>query len=96
MCAFPRHGVYATKAYFDGKAHMAVTNVGVRPTVGGVDAVTVESHILDYSGDLYGRHVRLEFYAFLRDEVKFSDITELQAQIARDETTAREYFAKHE
>ncbi len=89
----PRHGVYATKAYFDGKAHMAVTNVGVRPTVGGVDAVTVESHILDYSGDLYGRHVRLEFYAFLRDEVKFSGIAELQAQIARDEKTARDYFA---
>lgn len=90
----PRHGVYATKAYFDERAHMAVTNVGVRPTVGGADAVTVESHILDYSGDLYGRHVRLEFYAFLRDEVKFSCIQELQAQISRDETAAREFFAK--
>ncbi len=89
----PRHGVYATKAYFDEQAHMAVTNVGVRPTVGGVDAVTVESHILDYSGDLYGRHVRLEFYAFLRDEVKFADIHELQAQIAQDEEQAREFFA---
>ena len=90
----PRHGVYATKAYFDGCEHLAVTNVGVRPTVGGVDAVTVESHILDYSGDLYGRHVRLEFYAFLRDEVKFSDLAQLQAQIARDENSAREYFAR--
>lgn len=90
----PRHGVYATKAYFDECAHMAVTNVGVRPTVGGRDAVTVESHILDFSGDLYGRHVRLEFYAFLRDEVKFADLQELQAQIARDEKAAREFFAK--
>ncbi len=90
----PRHGVYATKASFDGQAHMAVTNVGVRPTVGGKDAVTVESHILDFSGDLYGRHVRLEFYAFLRDEVKFSSIQELQAQIARDEQAARAFFAK--
>ena len=92
----PRHGVYATKAFFDGTGHMAVTNVGVRPTVGGVDAVTVESHILDYSGDLYGRHVRLEFYAFLRDEVKFSSIQELQAQIAKDEEQARAFFAKQQ
>ena len=91
----PRHGVYATKAYFDERAHMAVTNVGVRPTVGGVDAVTVESHLLDFSGDLYGRHVRLEFYAFLRDEVKFASVQELQAQIARDEEQARAFFAKN-
>ncbi len=90
----PRHGVYATKAVFDERAHMAVTNVGVRPTVGGKDAVTVESHILDFSGDLYGRHVRLEFYAFLRDEVKFADVQALQAQIARDEAEARAFFAK--
>lgn len=91
----PRHGVYATKAYFDERAHMAVTNVGVRPTVGGVDAVTVESHLLDFSGDLYGRHVRLEFYAFLRDEVKFASVQELQAQIARDEAAARAFFAEN-
>lgn len=89
----PRHGVYAAKAYFDEAAHLAVTNVGVRPTLGGVDAVSVESHILDFSGDLYGKRVRLEFYRFLRPEVKFDDTLALQNQIQRDAQATKEYFA---
>ena len=88
----PRHGVYAAKVYFDEAAHLAVTNVGVRPTLGGVDAVSVESHILDFSGDLYGRRVRLEFYKFLRPEVKFDTTEDLQRQIERDAQATKIYF----
>ena len=93
----PRHGVYATRVSLeDGENYRAVTNVGVRPTTGSGNAVSVESHLLDYSGNLYGRQARVEFYAFLREEVKFSGFEELSAQIARDAETAREYFEKHE
>lgn len=90
----PRHGVYATKVYLEnGEAYIAVTNVGVRPTVSQEDRVSVESHLLDYSGNLYGRQARVEFYAFLRDETKFSDYAALSEQIHKDAETARAYFA---
>ena len=90
----PRHGVYATKVYLEnGEAYIAVTNVGVRPTVSQEDRVSVESHLLDYSGNLYGRQARVEFYSFLRDEIKFSDYAALSEQIHRDAEKARAYFA---
>ena len=92
----PRHGVYATRVCLeDGESFCAVTNVGVRPTVGSGNRVSVESHLLDYSGNLYGRQARVEFYTFLRGEVKFEGFEALSEQIARDADTAREYFEKN-
>ena len=89
----PRHGVYATRVCLeDGGSYCAVTNVGVRPTVGSGNRVSVESHLLDYSGNLYGRQARVEFYAFLRAEERFPGFEALSEQIARDAETAREYF----
>ena len=89
----PRHGVYAAKVYLeDGSEHVAVTNIGVRPTVSEEQRVSVESHLLRYSGNLYGRQARLDFYAFLRPERKFEDFAELSAQIQRDAQAAGEYF----
>lgn len=90
----PRHGVYATRLFFDGQEHIAVTNIGVRPTVSdGGSAVSVESYILDFSGDLYGREIRLEFCGFIRPEKKFYSVDELKAQIQRDADTARSFFS---
>ncbi len=90
----PRHGVYAAKVFLDnGEERMAVTNIGVRPTVSGSDRVSVESYILDFDGDLYDHTVRVEFHRFLRDERKFAGVEELRAQILRDAQTTREYFA---
>ncbi len=92
----PRHGVYATKVFLeDGSCYIAVTNVGVRPTVSDDSRVSVESHLLDYSGNLYGRQARVEFYGFLRGEQKFASYEELSAQIRRDADAARAYFAEH-
>ena len=89
----PRHGVYATRVCLEGgESYKAVTNVGIRPTTGNGNRVSVESHLLDYSGNLYGRQARVEFFSFLRSEVRFADFEELSAQIARDAETAREYF----
>ncbi len=89
----PRHGVYAAKVFLeDGSGYVAVTNVGVRPTVSDNNRVNVESHLLDYSGNLYGRQARVEFYSFLREEKKFDGFEELSAQIKRDAGAARSYF----
>ena len=88
----PRHGVYAAKAYVDGEEYMSVTNVGVRPTVSEDGGVNVESFLLDFTGNLYGRLVRLDFYKFMRPERKFNDIDELAAQIKHDAESTREYF----
>ena len=91
----PRFGVYAAKVFLeDGSEHMAVTNVGVRPTVSGEDRVSVESFILDFSGNLYDHKVRVEFHAFLRPEQKFESVDALKAQILRDAEHTREYFAQ--
>lgn len=90
----PRHGVYAAKVFLDtGESLMAVTNIGVRPTVSGGDRVSVESYILDYDGDLYDRRVRVEFHSFLRDEQRFPNTAALKEQIQRDAEATRAYFA---
>jgi riboflavin kinase/FMN adenylyltransferase len=92
----PRHGVYATRVYLEeGSSYIAVTNVGVRPTVSEDERVNVESHLLDYSGNLYGRQARVDFYAFLRGETRFESFEALSRQIHQDAETARAYFALH-
>ena len=90
----PRHGVYATRVVVDNaESYVSVTNVGVRPTVGNDDRVSVESHLLDFSGNLYGRHARVEFYRFLRGETRFESFEALSEQIKRDAEASRAYFA---
>jgi len=91
----PRFGVYAARVFLeDGSCCPAVTNIGVRPTVSEQGKVSVESHLLDYDGNLYGRQVRVEFLEFIRDERKFDSLQELGAQINRDTEAAREYFRR--
>ena len=86
-------GVYAAKVYLDdGSSHISVTNIGIRPTVSETKSVSVESYILDFNENLYGRTVRVEFYKHLRDERKFSDFEELSRQIRRDAEETRRYF----
>ncbi len=89
----PRHGVYAARVFLeDGSSHIAVANIGVRPTVSDGQRVNVESHLLEFNGNLYGRQARVEFYKFLRPEKKFDDFETLSAQIRRDADEARTYF----
>ena len=89
----PAFGVYTTKVCFGGESHIAVTNVGVRPTVQDGDRrVTVEGFILDFDGDLYGQTMRMEFYHRLRGERKFPSMEELAEEIRRNAQQAREYF----
>lgn len=86
----PAYGVYATKVILpDGTEKPAVTNVGVRPTVDDSQKVTVEPWILDFEGDLYGKHIRVDFYHRLRGEQKFSGLEELRQEIFRNAEETR-------
>ena len=81
-------GVYAVK--LDG-LH-AVANLGVRPTIAGVPKLSLEVHVLDFNGDLYDKHVHVEFLHKIRDEMKFDGLDALKAQIAKDVEVARSFF----
>jgi riboflavin kinase/FMN adenylyltransferase len=90
----PAHGVYATRIWFDGQYHQAVTNVGVRPTLHDSDGkVTVEGFILDFDGDLYGKKLRMEFFHRLRGEQRFPTMQALAEEIRRNADQTRDYFA---
>lgn len=88
----PAYGVYATRVTVNGESYAAITNVGVRPTVDENGGVTVESHLLDMNAQLYGSDCRVEFLKMLRPEEKFSDLSALQAQIAKDIAKTKAYF----
>ena len=88
----PRFGVYACRAWVGGQVYAAVTNIGTRPTVHG-EGITVEPWLLDYSGNLYGQEIRLEFYDFLRPERKFDSLEALKAEIHRNAQQTRQLVA---
>jgi len=85
----PRTGVYAVRASVQDVPYDGVMNIGVKPTFGERTDPTIEVHLFDFSGDLYGRTMRVELIAFLRPERKFSSAGELAAQIRRDAEEAR-------
>ena len=73
---------------------MGVANIGVRPTVtGGHVPVNCETHIIDYSGLLYGKELQVDFYHRLRDEIRFAGIAQLKEQVQRDIEATISYFA---
>lgn len=89
--AVPRFGVYACKAKAEGTWYAAVTNLGTRPTVSG-KGITVESWLLSYEGDLYGKPLTLDFYAFLRPEKAFPDLDSLCREIRQNAAQAQAFF----
>jgi riboflavin kinase/FMN adenylyltransferase len=89
----PPHGVYATMLTIDGIVRAAVTNIGTRPTFGESDTA-IETHVLNFSGDLYGKAVRLTFVQRIRDERRFPDVDALRAQIQGDLGRAERLFSR--
>jgi len=81
--ALPAGGVYACRAYIEGKAYSAMTNIGSRPTFGGGEQL-IEAYLLDYNGDLYGHELAIDIIGRLRDEKKFDTAEQLKEQIAQD------------
>ncbi len=72
----------------------SVSSFGTRPTVEGVEPL-LEAHLFDFQGDLYGRHIEVEFVAKLRDEEKFNDLAALTDQMHRDAEQARAILSEH-
>ena len=91
----PRFGVYASAVHLGDRLCCGVTNVGVKPTVGS-DRALSETWIPDFSGDLYGKSLRLELLGFIRDERKFPDLDALKAEINRNAVQARAIFNAYE
>ncbi|WP_425410300.1 bifunctional riboflavin kinase/FAD synthetase [Hyphococcus sp.] len=90
----PREGVYATRARVGDEIYDAVSNFGRRPTVGS-GAPLLETYLLDFDGDLYGREIEIFFVSFLRDERKFDGLDALKAQISDDCEAARKRLAAY-
>lgn len=82
----PKMGVYRSAVTFDGQLYSAVTNIGVCPTFNG-SKIRLEPHIIDFSGDLYDKNIRVYLLGFIRDERTFSSIDELKEQINIDKNT---------
>lgn len=79
----PMSGVYVAKSIVDNQTWATVVNIGSNPTVGN-NHVTVEAHLIDYQGDLYGKMLVIVFEDFIREERKFGSLSELQGQISED------------
>ena len=84
-----KFGVYFSRVFIDDKFYFGVTNIGIKPTVSQNQEVIVESHIVDFCGDLYERVIKLELLSFLRPERQFSDLWMLKTQINKDVKLAK-------
>ncbi len=92
--ALPADGVYATWLEADGERYPAATSIGIKPTFHEDGPRVVEAFVLDFAGDLYGRHVRLEFVKRLRGQERFAEVDALVAQMRRDVEATREALAQ--
>jgi riboflavin kinase/FMN adenylyltransferase len=90
----PRRGVYVTLFSVEGRRHRSVTNIGFRPTVNTEEtaSLSIETHMLEFDQDVYGKDATLEFLVRLRDERRFSGKAALIERIQKDKENARRYF----
>lgn len=86
----PPNGVYITYCIYNGVKYPSITNVGIKPTIGSFKK-NMETHIFNFDKELYGKQIKVEFIKKTRDEVKFRNIEELSAQIAKDCNEAKTY-----
>jgi len=91
----PKKGVYAVKAYIHDKKYNGVCNIGINPTFGGT-ALSIETHVLDFSGDIVGEKFTIKFISRLRDERTYKNKDELAHQIEKDVIRARKILEINE
>ncbi|MDK2563313.1 bifunctional riboflavin kinase/FAD synthetase [Romboutsia sedimentorum] len=92
----PKNGIYATKIHIEGKTYFGATNIGYNPTVNG-SKLSIETNILEFSEDIYGKLIKIEFLERIRDEEKFSSLDELKNQLKQDTNYVFEkYICKSE
>lgn len=87
----PKNGIYASRVIIDGKKYFGATNVGMNPTVNG-KYLSIETNILDFDEDIYGKKVRIEFLEKIRDEKKFESLDELRKQLDLDTGFVRQKY----
>ena len=92
----PESGVYVTEVRLADRCYRGVTNVGVKPTIEGKNPIGVETHLLDFAGDLYGKVVTVEFLTRVREERKFPSIEALKEEMQNNIAYARAWFGKNE
>lgn len=90
--ALPAFGIYVTRVHVREGSYESATNIGVRPTFHDDPTPTVETHIIDFEGDIYGEEITIELLARLRGEEKFASAEELVVQMRRDVEDARAFF----
>jgi riboflavin kinase/FMN adenylyltransferase len=86
------NGVYSSRVVVEGKSYVAMTNVGVRPSVDGSKRL-LETHLFGFQGLLYGLALRVELYEKIREEQKFGSVDELRQQIEKDSNKIKELMA---
>ena len=92
--ATPLRGVFAVELFgLEGEPLPGVANLGTRPTVGGMRTL-LEVHLFDFEGEIYGKHVHVDFLRKLRDERRFDSFDDLKAQIRRDADQARAFLSR--
>lgn len=79
-----KNGIYSTICTLDGERYMGVTNIGTRPTVDNDGIKNIETHLINFNGDCYGKFVKIEFISLIRDEKKFDSVGDLKSQIELD------------
>ncbi len=87
----PKPGVYITRILIGTRLYRGMTNIGDNPTIAKNNPTSIETYVLDYNGDLYGKKIRIEFMKRLRDQHKFASVDELKAQLEKDVRTTAEY-----
>ena len=85
----PAYGVYMSRTTIEGKRYLSITNIGVRPTIHDDNTPSIETYILDFSGDLYGKYVEVALLSYIRPETKFDSLVQLENQISLDERKVR-------
>lgn len=92
----PTNGVYAVWVYTNHLAHRGMLNIGYRPTLNNGEERSIEVHILDFEGDLYGKDIKVEFAYRLRDERIFNNLGELTEQLQKDKEKVKEMLSMKE
>jgi riboflavin kinase / FMN adenylyltransferase len=88
----PKNGVYISKTLIDGIVFKSLTNVGINPTFPGTSQISIETYIIDFNEDIYGKEIEVFFIKKIRDEIRFGNKEDLIHQIRNDVKIAKEYF----
>ena len=88
----PPSGVYITEILLDGQVYYGITNIGTRPTVDNDKEISVETHILNFNDEIYGKSIRIQLFSKLRSQKKFENFSLLLEQIRMDCIAARKFF----